>query len=625
MSSSWDKQVKLYNNTLGAIVKMKPEITYNTNRVHPNGKKAPDGIEIRFGVVRPTETVRELLKAHGYRFSEKQKIWYAINTIKAQALADKLNDEEVEADDTQYEKKYFWTKIKGITFYNKLSNYTEFQVKEKTPKFFYNKGLLQKVYPAIEYLIHNEKLYFKKFYNKIVGEDEHSEGEEREDEENEDGEEREEEENTKPKSKASSNSGQHLQIAEKLKSIAEGMQTQIDSKINSATSKQRPTAKRMRVAAGMREEGYRMQDIQSILFSLSEAHRQNKIGNYHFLKNIRSKAQAELIHLYEGYIKQAWSNESIQKQFNHYKNQLETLGVHSVSEWSVAHSQKGELLNEFSNFKRKEDTETERKIKELERDLFHRKIPGFFPTPKELIQRLLDLAELGSGHEILEPSAGKGDIADAIRDYFEGEPFNLSVCEINPSLREILALKKYALIESDFLELNKTFDRIVMNPPFENGLDIDHVLHAYSLLKPQGRLVAIMSEGVFFRQFKKDTAFRELLTKVNAYISEPIKEGFKNAFQSTGVNVRIVAMHKSGKVIEPSKPKSTMIPESEDEMVLLELEAQAEVELLKLQVELARKRKSSLNGVASIDPEKLKRFRQRAWELQGSLGILNFK
>ena len=147
MSSNWDNQVKLYNATLGDIVKYKPDITYNTTRVFPNGKKAPDGIEIRFGVVRPTEAVRELLKAHGYRFSEKQKIWYAIKNDKSIALATKLTEEEVDVDNTLYEKKHFWAQIKHINVYNKLSNYTEFWVNETPPRNFYNKSLLQKVYP----------------------------------------------------------------------------------------------------------------------------------------------------------------------------------------------------------------------------------------------------------------------------------------------------------------------------------------------------------------------------------------------------------------------------------------------------------------------------------------------
>ncbi|MBK6834063.1 MAG: hypothetical protein IPG89_07235 [Bacteroidetes bacterium] len=104
-----------------------------------------------------------------------------------------------------------------------------------------------------------------------------------------------------------------------------------------------------------------------------------------FYKTSGTKAQAELINLYNGYIKQSWSNDSIQRQFNHYEPQLKALRIESVSDWSLAHSQKGELLDEFSSFKRKEATDTERKIKELEQQLCNRKIDGFFPTPKNLL------------------------------------------------------------------------------------------------------------------------------------------------------------------------------------------------------------------------------------------------
>ena len=49
-----------------------------------------------------------------------------------------------------------------------------------------------------------------------------------------------------------------------------------------------------------------------------------------------------------------------------------------------------------------------------------------------------------------------------------------------------------------------------MNPPFENGRDIDHVTHALSLLKPGGRLVAIMSEGVFSVSSKRQSIYRRI-------------------------------------------------------------------------------------------------------------------
>lgn len=618
MTSNWDNQVKLYNATLGDIVKYKPDITYNTSRVFPNGKKAPDGIEIRFGVVRPTEAVRELLKAHGYRFSEKQKIWYAIKNDKSIALATKLTEEEVDVDNTLYEKKHFWAPIKHINVYNKLSNYTEFWVNETPPRNFYNKSLLQKVYPATQSLINGGKFFYKKFYNKVVGEEDTNSEQEETENESENGSERKE--SAFPKQK------NHLEIAEKLKSLAEGMQPLIHSKLNSATSKQRPTAKRMRVASGMREDGYRLQDIQTVLFSLSDAHRQEKMSVYHLLQNIRTKSHVELVSQYDNFLKINMSSESIQARFDHSKKALESLGIKTIYDWWLAGVQKDDLIKQFSSGKRQEDTQTEKAIKELEQQVFGRKIDGFFPTPHDLIKRLLELAELEATHHILEPSAGKGDIADAIQKQFNGQHQHLSVCEINHTLREILELKKHHVIANDFLAVTEKFDRIVMNPPFENGLDIDHVTHAYSLLKPNGKVVAIMSEGVFYRQFKKDTAFRELLDKQNAYISEPIKEAFKNGFVSTGVAVRIIALNKSGNAIQPHQTKQKMESTSQsEEDELMELEAEAEIELLKLQVELARKRQSSLKGISTIDPVKLKLFKQKAWALQNKLSVLNFK
>ena len=50
-----------------------------------------------------------------------------------------------------------------------------------------------------------------------------------------------------------------------------------------------------------------------------------------------------------------------------------------------------------------------------------------------------------------------------------------------------------------------------MNPPFSNRQDAEHVRHAYDLLKPNGRIVAIMGEGVFFGSDKKAVEFRERL------------------------------------------------------------------------------------------------------------------
>ncbi|MCG6195654.1 methyltransferase [Leptospira sp. FAT2] len=185
-----------------------------------------------------------------------------------------------------------------------------------------------------------------------------------------------------------------------------------------------------------------------------------------------------------------------------------------------------------------------REIKKLENELIGSKIPGFFPTPKPLAQRLVQEAEISPGMEVLEPSAGKGDLSETILDSSGIKPDTI---EYYGPLREILQKKEFNLVGQDFLEFkDKQYDRIIMNPPFEKGQDAIHVQHAYALLKPGGRLVSIMSEGPFFRGDSKSKQFRDWLDKMGGE-SEPLPEGSflgSEAFRQTGVNTRIVILDK---------------------------------------------------------------------------------
>jgi type I restriction-modification system DNA methylase subunit len=81
-----------------------------------------------------------------------------------------------------------------------------------------------------------------------------------------------------------------------------------------------------------------------------------------------------------------------------------------------------------------------------------------------------------------------------------------------------------------------------MNPPFRNQSDIDLVLHAYSMLARNGRLVAIMSGGVMFRNNAKTTAFRELVHSCGGTITENPPGSFKES--GTSVNTVMVTMNK---------------------------------------------------------------------------------
>jgi SAM-dependent methyltransferase len=97
---------------------------------------------------------------------------------------------------------------------------------------------------------------------------------------------------------------------------------------------------------------------------------------------------------------------------------------------------------------------------------------------------------------ILGPSAGTGNLLKAIGD----QPDKVAV-EIHPDLVRRLAacgVSGLDIRQADFLTCNGdlgTFDRIVMNPPFQNADDVKHIQHARSLLKPGGRLVALCANG----------------------------------------------------------------------------------------------------------------------------------
>ncbi|WP_027184822.1 PLxRFG domain-containing protein [Desulfovibrio inopinatus] len=199
-----------------------------------------------------------------------------------------------------------------------------------------------------------------------------------------------------------------------------------------------------------------------------------------------------------------------------------------------------EALREYLPLR--EDTLTADPIKEAERALVGRKIDGYFPTPSHIAEDMVDRLDVQPGMTVLEPSAGKGNLLDALA---QSHP-DVEVEAIEPvqDLRTILESKGHKVAGRDFMEHEGQYDRILMNPPFENGQDMDHVRRAYDQLKPGGKLVAIMSEGTFFRTDKKSNGFREWLDAVDG-VSEKLPEGsFKSSERPTGVATRLVEIEK---------------------------------------------------------------------------------
>lgn len=162
---------------------------------------------------------------------------------------------------------------------------------------------------------------------------------------------------------------------------------------------------------------------------------------------------------------------------------------------------------------------------------------GYFPTPPPLAERLVALADVQPHHTVLEPSAGRGAIADALARIVA--PSQLSLVELLPDNCAALRAKGYEVLEEDFLDapLPATFDRVVMNPPFERKQDIAHVTRAFDLLLPGGRLVSVMSSGAMANSDRASRAFQALVDEYGIVEANPA-----GSFEASGTGAHTVTV-----------------------------------------------------------------------------------
>lgn len=229
-----------------------------------------------------------------------------------------------------------------------------------------------------------------------------------------------------------------------------------------------------------------------------------------------------------------WEFEKIKTELMEY-DRTQRIGIPDLPTLRAA-------LREFLQY-RADKREADR-AKQLERSLVGQKVgQDFFPTPPAVAEQMVELAGITPGMKVLEPSAGNGNIAMAMQE----AGAEVEVAEISSSLREVLEAKGFTVVAQDFMELTDgDYDAIVMNPPFSNNQDIEHVRHAYTLLKPGGKLVAIVGEGAFFRNGTTEEAFRGWLDEQDAEI-EKLPEGTftdRKLLNTTGANARMVVLEK---------------------------------------------------------------------------------
>ena len=166
---------------------------------------------------------------------------------------------------------------------------------------------------------------------------------------------------------------------------------------------------------------------------------------------------------------------------------------------------------------------------------------NFYPTPRALAAKMVAGINFKDAY-ILEPSAGKGDLADA----FPYGYAKVHLIESEPQLCEFLQAKsnsKWQLVANDFLSFRPAFqyDAIVMNPPFDNGAA--HFLHAWQI-----------ADGCEIRCLLNAETLRNACTfereQIAAIIAENngtveyIQNAFADAERRTGVEVALISIRK---------------------------------------------------------------------------------
>jgi predicted RNA methylase len=164
----------------------------------------------------------------------------------------------------------------------------------------------------------------------------------------------------------------------------------------------------------------------------------------------------------------------------------------------------------------------------------------FYPTPKEVIQRMTFDCDF-NGKVVLEPSAGKGDIVDYLKECGAKE---VLACEKNADLASVVG-EKCQLIASDFLTVRAQdvshVDYIIMNPPF--SADETHILHAWEIAPEGCTIVSLCNANTIDAPYSYKRG--DLIDVLELYGKrEFFGECFSFAERKTGVSVACVWLYK---------------------------------------------------------------------------------
>ncbi|PLR72277.1 DNA N-6-adenine-methyltransferase [Bacillus sp. UMB0728] len=197
--------------------------------------------------------------------------------------------------------------------------------------------------------------------------------------------------------------------------------------------------------------------------------------------------------------------------------------------------------------------------------------PDFFPTPTQLINKMTSKIDWKTVQTVLEPSAGKGDLVEAVRKQFDytkayrRNNFDVDLIEYDENLRHVLKGKNYRVVADDFLtyQTYKQYDLIFMNPPYSQG--DKHLLQAITMMEAQqkpGQVLSLLNAETLKNPYSNTR--KELIRKLeenNAEV-EFIQNAFSNAERKTDVETAIIYIkfeksHNNSVILDELKQEET--------------------------------------------------------------------
>ena len=172
----------------------------------------------------------------------------------------------------------------------------------------------------------------------------------------------------------------------------------------------------------------------------------------------------------------------------------------------------------------------------------------FYPTPQNLIDKMICDLDFTMIHTILEPSAGKGNIVEALKKkeevrnkWYSKVSLNIDCIEYDQNLRHILKGKDFRVVHDDFLTYDtmKEYHLIIMNPPFSNGCK--HLLKALEMQKRNGGAVVCLLNAETLKNpcTNERVTLNRLLEEYGANI-QYIQDAFIESERKTGVEVALI-------------------------------------------------------------------------------------